>query len=64
MLDVRFAHSLQTLFLDELREAREPRPHVFRQGLDLRVNGFIRGLDRPTHVLIYQKRHIPDAQER
>ena len=63
MFDVRFAHPLQTLFLDELRDPRKPRPHVFRQGLDLGVNGFIRGLDRPTHVLIYQKRHRPGAQE-
>src|SRR3989442_993158 len=54
---VRFAHTLQILFLDELCDVRELRPHVLRQGLDLCVNGFIQGLDRPSHVSIYQKRY-------
>src|ERR1039458_8392263 len=30
VLHVRLTHALQTLLLDELRDTRQPRPHVFR----------------------------------
>src|SRR5436190_12943005 len=56
MLHVRLAHTLQILFLDELCDAREPCPHVLRQGLDLCANGFIQGLDRPSHVFNIPKK--------
>jgi len=55
MLDMRLAHAFQTLVLDELRDTREPRPHVFGQGLNLRIDGFIEGLDRPAHILTIPK---------
>src|SRR5271157_635913 len=47
----------QTHFLDEPRDTREPRSHVFGQGLDLCINSFIEGLDSPTHILIHQERY-------
>src|SRR5216683_96716 len=58
MLHVRLAYTLQTLFRDEQRDPREPRPHILGQGLDLRVNGLVQGLDRPVHISVYQKRYI------
>src|ERR1039457_122430 len=57
MLDMRLTHTLQTLFFNQLRDTRQPRPHVFRQGIDLRLDGFVQGLDRPAHILVYQKRY-------
>src|SRR5271165_2892211 len=57
MLDVRLAHMLQTLFLDELRDSCKPSSHVFRQCLDLRIDNLIQGLYRPRHTSIYQKRY-------
>src|SRR5271157_4339057 len=57
MFDVRLAHMLQTLFLDELRYSCKPGSHVFRQGLDLCIDNFIQSLNRPRHILLYQKRY-------
>src|SRR6516165_835836 len=51
MFDVRLAHTLRPLFLDEFCDAREPCPNVFRQSLDLHLDALIQGLDRPAHNL-------------
>lgn len=57
MLHMRLTDTLEAPVFNELRNPRKPGAHVRRQSLDLSVNGFVERLDRPSHLLIYQKRY-------
>jgi hypothetical protein len=57
MLRVRFTHILETDYLNEIGDTRQPRPYVRRQGFDLGAHRFIERLNRPCHLRIYPKRY-------
>ena len=42
-------HAFETELGDQLTDAREACAHIVRQGAQLRVHGFVEGLDGPIH---------------
>jgi len=57
VLNVRLAYMFETHCLNQIGDPRQPCPHVCRQCFDPRINRFIQSLDRPSHLLVYQKRY-------
>ncbi len=46
---------LETLHLDKTRDTCQPRPHLYRQGFDLRLDLLVESLNYPGHGSVYQK---------